>query len=111
MKKSPLLTSEKFLTSKLLSSNKIWLAIGILIPIIYTISLIASKVNIGSLFLAVLPAVFVSSCAILAFRDNYEEALFYKEVEKTSYLPSLYNWSSEQDIDRFRKPIASKIDS
>ena len=105
------MTSEKFLTSKLLSSNRLWLAIGILVPAIYTISLIASKVNIGSLFLAVLPAVFVYSCAILAFRDNYEEALFYKEVEKTSYLPSLYNWSSEQDIDRFRKPIASKIDS
>ena len=105
------MTTENFLTSKLLSSNRLWLAIGILVPAIYTISLIASKVNIGSLFLAVLPAVFVSSCAILAFRDNYEEALFYKEVEKTSYLPSLYNWSSEQDIDRFRKPIASKIDS
>ena len=105
------MTTQKFLTSKLLSSNRIWLAIGILIPIIYTISLIASKGNIGSLFLAVLPAVFVSSCAILAFRDNYEEALFYKEVEKTSYLPSLYNWSSEQDIDRFRKPMASRIDS
>ena len=105
------MTTEKFLTSKLLSSNRLWIAIGILAPAIYTISLIASKVNIGSLFLAVLPAVFVSSCAILAFRDNYEEALFYKEVEKTSYLPSLYNWSSEQDIDRFRKPIASKIDS
>ena len=105
------MTTEKFLTSKLLSSNRLWLAIGILVPVIYTISLIASKVNIGSLFLAVLPAVFVSSCAILAFRDNYEEALFYKEVEKTSYLPSLYNWSSEQDIDRFRKPMASKIDS
>ena len=105
------MTTEKFLTSKLLSSNRLWIAIGILAPAIYTISLIASKVNIGSLFLAVLPAVFVSSCAILAFRDNYEEALFYKEVEKTSYLPSLYNWSSEQDLDRFRKPIASKIDS
>ena len=105
------MTTEKFLTSKLLSSNRLWLAIGILVPVIYTISLIASKVNIGSLFLAVLPTVFVSSCAILAFRDNYEEALFYKEVEKTSYLPSLYNWSSEQDIDRFRKPTASKIDS
>ena len=105
------MTTENFLTSKLLSSNRLWLAIGILVPAIYTISLIASKVNIGSLFLAVLPAVFVSSCAILAFRDNYEEALFYKEVEKTSYLPSLYNWSSEQDIDRFRKPMASRIDS
>ena len=105
------MTTEKFLTSKLLSSNRLWLAIGILVPVIYTISLIASKVNIGSLFLAVLPAVFVSSCAILAFRDNYEEALFYKEVEKTSYLPSLYNWSSEEDLDRFRKPVASKIDS
>ena len=105
------MTTEKFLTSKLLSSNRLWLAIGILVPVIYTISLIASKVNIGSLFLAVLPAVFVSSCAILAFRDNYEEALFYKEVERTSYLPSLYNWSSEQDIDRFSKPLASKIDS
>ena len=105
------MTIEKFLTSKLLSNNRLWLAIGILSPVIYTISLIASKVNIGSLFLAVLPAVFVSSCAILAFRDNYEEALFYKEVEKTSYLPSLYNWNSEQDLDRFRKPIASKIDS
>lgn len=105
------MTIEKFLTSKLLSNNRLWLAIGILSPVIYTISLIASKVNIGSLFLAVLPAVFVSSCAILAFRDNYEEALFYKEVEKTSYLPSLYNWSSEQDLDRFRKPMASKIDS
>ena len=92
------MTSEKFLTSKLLSSNRLWLAIGILVPAIYTISLIASKVNIGSLFLAVLPAVFVSSCAILAFRDNYEEALFLKEVEKTSYLPTLYNWNSEQDI-------------
>ena len=89
LKNPSLLTSEKFLTSKLLSSNRIWLATGILI---------ASKVNIGSLFLAVLPAVFVSSCAILAFRDNYEEAIFYKEVEKTSYLPSLYNWASEQDI-------------
>ena len=105
------MTTEKFLTSKLLSSNRIWLAIGILIPIIYTISLIARKANTGSLFLAVLPAVFVSSCTILAFRDNYEEALFLKEVEKTSYLPSLYNWSSEQDLDRFRKPIASKMDS
>ena len=98
MKKPSLLTTEKFLASKLLSSNRIWLATGILIPIIYTISLIASKVNTGSLFLAVLPAAFVSSCAILAFRDNYEEAVFLKEVEKTSYLPSLYNWSSEQDI-------------
>ena len=105
------MTTEKFLTSKLLSSNRLWIAIGILAPAIYTISLIASNVNIGSLFLAVLPAVFVSSCAILAFRDNYEEALFYKEVEKTSYLPSLYNWSSEEDLDRFRKPVASKIDS
>ena len=104
------MTIEKFLTSKLLSNNRLWLAIGILSPVIYTISLIASKVNIGSLFLAVLPAVFVSSCAILAFRDNYEEALFYKEVEKTSYLPSLYNWSSEQDLDRFRKSTANKID-
>ena len=105
------MTIEKLLTSKLLSNNRLWLAIGILSPVIYTISLIASKVNIGSLFLAVLPAVFVSSCAILAFRDNYEEDLFYKEVEKTSYLPSLYNWSSKQDLDRFRKPMASKIDS
>jgi len=111
LKKPSLLTTEKFLTSKLLSSNRLWLAIGVFVPAIYTISLIASKVNIGSLFLAVLPAVFVSSCAILAFRDNYEEVLFYKEVEKTSYLPSLYNWSSEQDLDRFRKPVASKIDS
>ena len=110
MKKPSLLTTEKLLTSKLLSSNRLWLVIGILIPVIYTIALLTSKVNIGSLFLAVLPAVFVSSCAILAFRDNYEEALFYKEVEKTSYLPSLYNWSSEQDLDRFRKSTASKID-
>tara|TARA_B100001057_G_C22448682_1_gene794178 strand:+ start:395 stop:712 length:318 start_codon:yes stop_codon:yes gene_type:complete len=98
MRKLYLLTIDRFLTSKPLSNNKIWLAIGILIPAIYTISLIASKINTASLFLAVLPAVFVSSCAILSFRDNYEEALFLKEVEKSSYLPSLYNWSSEQDI-------------
>ena len=49
------------------------------------------------LFLAVAPAVFVSSCAILAFRDNYEEAMFFSEIEKTSYLPSLYKWKPEQD--------------
>ena len=88
---------EKFSTSRLLSENAIWLILAIVIPIIYTISLIASNVNTGSLFLAVAPAVFVSSCAILAFRDNYEETVFYSEIEKTSYLPSLYKWKSEQD--------------
>ena len=88
---------EKFSTSRLLSENAIWLILAIVIPIIYTISLIASNVNTGSLFLAVAPAVFVSSCAILAFRDNYEEAVFYNEIERTSYLPSLYKWKSEQD--------------
>tara|TARA_B100001094_G_C18091869_1_gene750842 strand:- start:397 stop:693 length:297 start_codon:yes stop_codon:yes gene_type:complete len=88
---------EKFSTSRLLSENAIWLILAIVIPIIYTISLIASNVNTGSLFLAVAPAVFVSSCAILAFRDNYEEAIFYSEIERTSYLPSLYKWKSEQD--------------
>ena len=88
---------EKFSTSQLLSGSAIWLILAILIPIIYTISLIASNVNTGSLFLAVAPAVFVSSCAILAFRDNYEEAMFFSEIEKTSYLPSLYKWKPEQD--------------
>ena len=88
---------EKFSTSRLLSENAIWLILAIVIPIIYTISLIASNVNTGSLFLAVAPAVFVSSCAILAFRDNYEEAIFFSDIEKTSYLPSLYKWKSEQD--------------
>jgi len=88
---------EKFSTSRLLSENAIWLILAIVIPIIYTISLIASNVNTGSLFLAVAPAVFVSSCAILAFRDNYEETVFYSEIERTSYLPSLYKWKSEQD--------------
>ena len=97
MKKPSSFSAEKFLTSKLLSNEKLWLATGILVPAIYTISLVASNVNIGSLFLAVLPAVFVSSCTILAFRDNYEETVFLKEVDETSYLPSLYKWGSEQD--------------
>ena len=89
--------SEKFLRSKFLSNNIFWLSIGLLVPIIYTISLIASKVNLGSLFLAVAPAVFVASCAILAFRDNYEEAIFYRDIDKNSYIPSLYEWNKNQE--------------
>ena len=97
MKKKFLKFLEKFSTSRLLSENALWLILAIVIPILYTISLIASDVNTGSLFLAVAPAVFVSSCAILAFRDNYEEAIFFSEIKKDSYLPSLYKWKSEQD--------------
>ena len=100
MKKPSSFSAAKFLSSKLLSNERLWLATGILVPTIYTISLVASNVNIGSLFLAVLPAVFVSSCAILAFRDNYEEAVFLKEVDETSYLPSLYKWGAEQDAPK-----------
>ena len=88
--------SEKFLKSKFLSNNIFWLSIGLLAPVIYTISLIATKVNLGSLFLAVAPAVFVASCAILAFRDNYEEAIFYRDMDKNSYIPSLYEWNKNQ---------------
>ena len=97
MKKEFLVFFEKFSTSQLLSGSATWLILAIVIPMIYTISLITSNINTGSLFLAVAPAVFVSSCAILAFRDNYEEAIFFSEIEKTSYLPSLYKWKSEQD--------------
>tara|TARA_B100001175_G_scaffold314530_2_gene324089 strand:- start:449 stop:745 length:297 start_codon:yes stop_codon:yes gene_type:complete len=97
MKKEFLVFFEKFSTSQLLSGSATWLILAIVIPIIYTISLITSNINTGSLFLAVAPAVFVSSCAILAFRDNYEEVIFFSEIEKTSYLPSLYKWKSEQD--------------
>ena len=88
--------SEKFLRSKFLSKNIFWLSIGLLVPIIYTISLIASKINTGSLFLAVAPAVFVTSCAILAFRENYEEAIFYNDIDRNSYIPSLYEWNKNQ---------------
>ena len=87
---------EKLLKSKFLSKNIFWLSIGLLTPVIYTISLIATKVNLGSLFLAVAPAVFVASCAILAFRDNYEEAIFYRDMDKNSYIPSLYEWNKNQ---------------
>ena len=97
MKKEFLVFFEKFSTSQLLSGSATWLILAIVIPIIYTISLITRNINTGSLFLAVAPAVFVSSCAILAFRDNYEEAIFFSEIEKKSYLPSLYKWKSEQD--------------
>ena len=89
--------SEKFLKNKFLTKNIFWLSIGLLSPVIYTISLIATKVNTGSLFLAVAPAVFVASCAILAFRDNYEEAIFYREMDKNSYIPSLYEWNKNQE--------------
>ena len=88
--------SEKFLRSKFLSKNMFWLSIGLLVPIIYTISLIASKINTGSLFLAVAPAVFVTSCAIWAFRENYEEAIFYNDIDRNSYIPSLYEWNKNQ---------------
>ena len=88
--------SEKFLKSKFLSKNIFWLLIGVFVPIFYTISLIATKINIGSLFLAVAPAVFVASCAILAFRDNYEEAIFYSDMDNNSYIPSLYEWNKNQ---------------
>ena len=97
MKRRLLSFLEKFSTNQLLSGKAIWLISAILIPIIYTISLIARNINTGSLFLAVAPAVFVSSCAILAFRDSYEETVFYSEIEKTSYLPSLYKWKSGQN--------------
>ena len=90
--------SEKFLRSKFLSKNIFWLSIGLLVPIVYAISLIASKINTGSLFLAVAPAVFVTSCAILAFRENYEEAIFYNDIDRNSYIPSLYEWNKNQGL-------------
>ena len=89
--------TEKFLKSKFQSKNIFWLSIGLLAPIIYTISLIATKVNLESLFLAVAPAVFVVSCAIWAFRDNYEEAAFYRDIDENSYIPSLYKWNNSQE--------------
>ena len=89
--------SEKFLKSKFLSKNLLWLSIGLLAPVVYTISLITTKINLQSLFLAVAPAVFVASCAILAFRDNYEEAIFYKDMNENSYIPSLYEWNKKQE--------------
>ena len=89
--------SETFLKSSFLSKNIFWLLIGLLAPVIYTISLIPTKVNIDSLFLAVAPAVFVASCSILAFRDNYEEAIFYRDMDKNSYIPTLYTWNKSHE--------------